>query len=154
MADMLRTISISVKNNSEKEIDDEINGVFQAVAWALRTTVSTTMKTSPGQVIFGRDMIFDFNIRTNWEAIDARRLRTATRNNERENSTRRQHNYKVDDEVLLANDGGQRRKIGDTPFFGPYKIVRVNKNGTIKIRRDRFDEVVNIRRVKPYNNAE
>ena len=60
--DMLHTISITVKNNNEKEIDDKINGLFQTVAWALRTTVSTTIKTSPGQVIFGRDVIFDFNI--------------------------------------------------------------------------------------------
>ena len=112
------------------------------------------MKASPGQVIFGRDMIFDFNVRANWEIIEKRRLRIAEKNNARENSKRRPYVYEVGKKILLANDGERRRKIGDPPFLGPYRIERVNTNGTVKVSRGRYSETVNIRRIKPFHENE
>ena len=96
-------------------------------------------------------MIFDFSVRADWEAIEKRRLRIAERNNARENSKRRPHEYKIGEKILLANDGENKRKVGDPAFLGPYKIERVNKNGTVKINRERYLETVNIRRIKPFN---
>ena len=154
MADMLRTVSINVQDENEDEIKTEIDNVFQAVAWSLRTTVSTVTKVSPGQVVFGRDMIFDFKIRANWEAIEKRRLEIAQRNNVRENRNRIAHDYKRNDKILLANDGNERRKIGDAPFLGPYVIEHVYDNGTVRIKRNRYSETVNIRRIKPFNDDE
>ena len=150
MADMLRTIDITSETESEEDIKFEIDTVFQAVSWALRTTVSTVTKTSPGQIIFGRDMIFDFSVRANWEAIEKRRLKIAERNNARENSRRRPHTYHIGSKILLVNDGDKKRKIGDPTFLGPYEITRINKNGTVKINRGRYSETINIRRVKPF----
>ena len=34
---------------------------------------------------------------------------------------------------------------------GPYQVLNVFDNGTVKIRRDTYDEIINIRRIKPYN---
>ena len=37
-----------------------------------------------------------------------------------------------------------------TPREGPYEIVRVNANGTVRIRKGAVRDTVNIRLVTPY----
>ena len=33
---------------------------------------------------------------------------------------------------------------------GPYEILKVYNNETVKIKRGKYDEIINIRRIKPY----
>eukprot|EP00957_Ditylum_brightwellii_P097807 7447771-Ditylum_brightwellii.AAC.1 len=35
----------------------EVDRILQSTAWAMQSTIITTTKYSPGQMIFGRDMI-------------------------------------------------------------------------------------------------
>jgi len=54
------TISNSLRamTLSQRAFDDTtIHGILQSIAWALRTTLHTSLRTSPGQLAFGRDMI-------------------------------------------------------------------------------------------------
>ena len=39
------------------------------------------------------------------------------------------------------------------PYKGPYEIIKVNNNGTVKIRLEHVQETVNIRRIKPYKET-
>jgi len=50
-----------------------IHGILHSIAWALRTTFHTALRTSPGQLAFGRDMIIPATYLANWHDITSRR---------------------------------------------------------------------------------
>ena len=58
------------------------------------------------------------------------------------------HNYCVGDLVLVKQD--QQRKYGSDPFLGPYEVMEVRNNGTLRIRMGRITDTWNIRNVHPY----
>ena len=92
-------------------------------------------------------------IESDWNKIAATRRRIAGANNMGENASRIPHVYHVGDKVLICLSSFEQRsqrKIGDPIVKGPYEIVKVNRNGTIRINRGRFEETISIRRVKPF----
>jgi len=158
-ADMMRTMTLEVNEECQIRIDDAISTMIQAVAWGLRTTVSTVTQMSPGGAVFNRDMIFSFRMRADWEAVERKRNQLAIVGNNRENKKRMQYEYSVGEKVLIVRKSYERvRKIGDVPTEGPFEIVSINdKNGTVRIQRSRYIETINIRRLKPFeenNNIE
>ncbi len=53
---MLRTAELDMADTvSESDIADFLTNA----AWAVRSSYHTVLKTSPGEAIFGRDMLFD-----------------------------------------------------------------------------------------------
>ena len=66
----------------------------------------------------------------------------------RENSKRTKYEYNVGDKVLLDRGEIQRKLIPKRT--GPYEIVRIYDNGTIKIRKGIYVQRVSIRRLTPY----
>ena len=151
MGDMLRTKELKLDENFTWH--DEVDSMLQSIACAIRSTANTTIKRSPGQLAFKLDMIVQFNIHTNWNQIAAIRRKEVLRNNARENASRSKHEYKIGDLILIIVNAFERRglcKIGDPITKGPFKITKVNKNGTIYIDREKFEETISIRRVKPF----
>ena len=73
MGDMLRTKQFNVTNNWTWH--DEMDSTLQSVAWALRSTVSATIKRSPGQLALTRDMIMNIKELSNWNNIAETRRR-------------------------------------------------------------------------------
>jgi hypothetical protein len=65
-----------------------------------------------------------------------------------ENKNRVDHDYKIGDKVLLYRDGILRK--AESPTEGPYNIIEVYSNGTVKIQRGIVQERLNIRRIKPF----
>jgi hypothetical protein len=63
-------------------------------------------------------------------------------------SKRVKHEYKVNDQVLLDRGILQRKLIPKRE--GPYQVVRVYSNGTLKIRNGIYVQRVSIRRCVPY----
>jgi hypothetical protein len=64
---MLRTFELS-----EAELDNSQNpweGFLQSTAWAIRSTYHTTLQATPGQLVFGRDMILGVQHVANWNNI-------------------------------------------------------------------------------------
>ena len=43
-------------------------------------------------------------------------------------------------------------KYGQDPYSGPYTIVHVNDNGTVKLKMGVVTDTVNIRLIKPYHD--
>ena len=37
------------------------------------------------------------------------------------------------------------------PWDGPFKIIRVNDNGTVRLKKGAVYEILNIRLIKPYH---
>jgi transposase InsO family protein len=135
----------------EKEDLSEIDpwGYFlSSAAWAIRSTFHTTLRATPGQLIYGRDMLLNTQFKANWANIRKQKQDIINKNNRKENSTRILHLYSVGDQVLLTRPG-IRPKLS-TPRTGPHSVLRVHENGTVKIRRGHIEETVNIRRLTPY----
>ena len=130
--------------------DDPWKGILAATAFAIRATYHTTLQKSPGQLIFGRDMIFNVQHTANWEYIRARKQRLIQKNNKNENKSRIPHTYRVDDKVMLRK--GTEYKY-EAPYSGPHTILQVNTNGTVRLRVGSVTDTINIRRIEPYKEA-
>ena len=83
------------------EEDDPWKGILSTVAFAVRSTLNSTMKKTPGQLVFGRDMILNIQHQADWEYIKQRKQNKINENNRRENSKRKSHTYTVGDNVLF-----------------------------------------------------
>ena len=82
---------------------DNINHLIQVCAWAIRTTVPSNCPYNPSHLTFGMDMIFRQHVKIDWQLLKSQRRTQAIANNTKENKKRIQHDYKVDDLVLIVN---------------------------------------------------
>ena len=55
---------------------------------------------------------------------------------------------KVGDKVLYRIESVS--KYSENPYEGPYEIVHVNTNGTVRLKKGAVTDTVNIRLFKPY----
>jgi hypothetical protein len=130
--------------------EDPWKGILSATAFAVRSTYHTTLQKTPGQLVFGRDMIFNIQHTANWEYIRARKQQIIKKNNVNENKKRIAHTYSVGDKVMLRV--GTENKY-EPPFSGPHSILQVNTNGTVRLRVGAVTDTINIRRLSPYKEA-
>ena len=74
------------------------------------------------------------------------------KDNERENSQRRHHIYKIGDKVLLKKDHLKIVRKTELRNKGPSTIVRVHKNGTLTITDEGsgVTTTLHLRRVRPF----
>jgi hypothetical protein len=70
------------------------------------------------------------------------------KSNKQENRKTIPHTYNVGDKVLLEKPGKQAKMLA--PREGPYEIVHVSINGTVRIKKGIVIQHVNIRRLTPY----
>ena len=129
------------------------DGVLSAVSLAMRATVHTTMRATPAQLVFGRDMLHNVRFEADWKFIKERRQRVIRQNNKKENAKRVPYTYTVGQKVKILQDNN--RKFGDPRYRGPYDVTAVNDNGTVRLRMrtNRAGAVYqtwNIRNILPY----
>jgi hypothetical protein len=74
---------------------------------------------TPGQLVFGRDMIFNIKHEANWELIRKRKQQLIKKNNEAKNAKRIPHTYNIGDKVLIRR--GTENKY-EAPYEGPYTL--------------------------------
>ena len=82
--------------------------------------------------------------------IKLRKQQRIKYDNIRKNAKRLPYTYKVGEKVLVSTDALD--KYSTTPYEGPYEIVEVNDNGTLRIKMGAVTDTVNIRRVHPYKS--
>ena len=138
--------------------NDLVNRIFDAIdpwgniladiAYAIRCSYHSTLQATPGQLVFGRDMLLDIKFDPDWTTIQQRKQQIINYNNKRENNKRVPHDYKVGDFVYIIKDGVYRKLEGDK--LGPFPITQVFTNGTVRIQRDLVNERINIRRLTPH----
>jgi len=148
IGNIIRTFELETNYMDE---DNPWKGILSATAFAVRSTFHTTLKNTPGQLVFGRDMILNVKHEANWEYIRERKQKIIAKNNKAENAKRIPHQYKVGDKVLLRR--GTENKY-ETPYKGPYTILKVNDNGTIRMQVNNVEDTYNIRRLTPYLGTE
>jgi protein associated with RNAse G/E len=118
--------------------------------FATHATYHTTTQATPAQLVFGRDAILNTKFEADWKYIRARKQQLIDQNNFNENKKRISHQYKVGDKVLYRIDS--MSKFNDNPYEGPYQIVHVYTNGTVRLKMGAVTDTVNIRLIKPYRD--
>jgi hypothetical protein len=83
-----------LENNYLDEVDPW-KGILSATAFAIRSTFHTTLRNTPGQLVFGQGMILNVKHEANWEYIRERKQATIEKNNLAENAKPIPHRYKV-----------------------------------------------------------
>jgi hypothetical protein len=144
--DALRTAEIDGRELDDK---DPWRPCLSSAAYAIRSTFHTTLKATPGQLVFGRDMVLPITFMEDWGAIEQQHQREMARNNRRENASRISHDYKVGDKVLLKKASKHLRKL-EGPRTGPHTVTSIYTYGTLHIQKGKVNVRVNIRRVFPY----
>jgi transposase InsO family protein len=139
VGDMIRTHDMSAINEAEA---NPFEGLISAICWAIRSAYHTTLKATPGQLVFGRDMIFNIRHEADWQLIHERKRARIEANNTRENVKRREHDYAVGDKILITTADFNKMEPSRE---GPYTITRVHANGTVTIQKGRALQRMNIR---------
>ncbi len=128
---MIRTLEI--RDSDDLSPDFGWQGILAAIRQAVRSTVHTTTRATPTQLVFGRDAILNVSFEANWQYIKDRKQHRILQNNVRENRTRLVHQYSVGDRVMVTQD--PQRKHGSPRQKGPYTVTRVNDNGTLRLSK-------------------
>ena len=79
-----------------------------------------------------------------------RKQEAINKNIAEENSKRIQHEYKINDQVLVKNQ--QSTKFGQDAYNGPWTVNEVCDNRTVKITKGVITDVYNIHNITPYNS--
>ena len=150
--EMVRTIQCRDKRDLPQALD-QWAGVLSAVGFAMRSTVHTTNRATPAQLVFNRDAIHNVRFEADWQYIRQRKQRVILQNNKRENASRVDYTYKVGDEVMIMQD--HNRKHGEDRYEGPHRVSRVHDNGTVQLTYDTpkggvVEQRWNVRNIYPY----
>ena len=147
IGNIIRTFELESNYLNE---EDPWTGILATTVFAVRSMYHTTLRKTPGQLVFGRDMIFNIQHVANWEFIRQNKQCRIDKNNKAENAKRIDHQYKEGDLVLLLH--GAKNKY-EAPYKGPYCILQVNDNGTVRLKVGAVEDTVNLRRLTPYTSA-
>ena len=148
IGNMLRTLIYQHQPHNQIECEELMETAIASTIFALRSTVHTSLGTTPGIIAFHRDMLLNVPVIADLQAIQEKRQQLVARNNQRQNARRHTHTYNINDLVLLAIP--TPKKLQER-FQGPYKILQVHNNGTLTIKRDNnISQRINLRRIKPY----
>ena len=90
------------------------------------------------------------NLKSLWTGKQFKNIkrRIAIYNNARENRSCITYDYKVEDKVLITLDNREIESKLQNSTEGPFEIKQVYNNGTVKIIRGTYDEIIKIHRIK------
>ena len=126
---------------------DIIDQALATAMHAMRTTIATTLGSTPGALAFSRDMFLNIPLVANWQAIVARREQHINDNLRCANKKRCQYDYTSGQKVLKKVHNPTKLGVRHS---GPYAIERVHVTGTITIQlRPGLSERINLQRVIP-----
>ena len=93
VAHILRNIIKEDPPMQPEDAEQKIDNALATCVHALRCTVNYTMKTSPGAMIFNRDMLINVQLIADLESIRGRRQQQIDDNIKRQNNKRIDYNY-------------------------------------------------------------
>jgi len=151
IGNIIRTFQVQ---DQELDENDPWSGILAATMFAIRATYHTTLQATPTQLVFGRDAILNVKYDANWKLIRDRKQSIIKKNNERENSKRKEYEYRVGQQVLVKTPQPTKYGSGDL-YKGPYEILSIsNDKATVRLRKGAVIQTYNIRNIKPYNVTE
>ena len=145
LGNMIRTFSVG---DAYLPDQDPWSGILSATMFAICATYHTTTQAMLAQLVFGRETILNTHFIANWKFIRQRKQNLIGKNNKKENMKRIPYDYKEGDLVLRKS--AMTGKYSNDPYEGPYEIVSVHDNGTVRLRMGAIVDTVNIRLLHPY----
>jgi hypothetical protein len=128
-----------------KDFTDE---VLLIATHAMHTSIHTTLGSSPGSLVFNRDMFLNIPLKADLHAITQKREHLINENLMPENCKQKHYNYVSNQKVLKKRH--KTCKLGQKTT-GPYKIMQTRVNGTLTIElKPGISERINICRAIPY----
>ena len=100
--------------------------------YAMRAIVHTTLKATPGSLVYQRDMILNILVVADLLDITSQRQEFIDERTMAKNRERISHDYQPNDQVLVLVYKPDKL---EPHAHGPYCIVHTHVNGTITIRR-------------------
>ena len=111
-------------------------------------TVHTTLKATPGSLVYQRDMILNIPVVADLLDITAQRQQLIDEQTMAKNRKQISHDYQPNNQVLVL---AYKPDKLEPRARGPYHILHTHVNGTVMIRRSpTVTERINIRRLQPY----
>ena len=148
VGNILRTLLLEDPPITVIAANDLIDEALSIALHAMRTGVHTTLGSSPGSLVFNRDMCLNIPLIADWHMITQHREHQANYRLMRQNAQQRQYDYKIGQKVLKKLH--KPAKLGQRTS-GPFDILQVHVNGTITMQlRPGVTERINIRRVIPF----
>jgi len=149
---MINTLQLRDKDDLD---DYGWQGILSAIRQAVRSTVHTTTRATPTQLVFGRDALLNIGFEANWQYIKDRKQHRILQNNAKENESRLIHAYQIGDRVMVRQK--PNRKFGSDKQIGPYTVTRVNSNGTLTLTKvtangGAITQDWNVRNVDPHRD--
>ena len=127
--------------------DESWLGIWAEAIFAIISTTNSLKGYSIVQLLFGCDIIVLIKNMVDWELIHQKKKTKINKDNIRENRNLVDHDYNVQDKVMLDNYATYKY---ETPYKGPFVITRRFNNGKVKIQYGWTKIRYNIRRIKPY----
>jgi hypothetical protein len=117
-------------------------------AWAVGSACHAALQSTPGQLVFGQDMIWDTAHATDWQCVKQRMQMLSNENNEKENDKRTiDCDCTVGDSIMKIEAGALKT---EQPREGPFNIIiRVQANSTMTMQRGPVKERLNMPQVTP-----
>jgi hypothetical protein len=145
--DNIATFELS---NRELPEYDSFGSFLSTAAWAIKSTIHTSLQATPGQlVVFGRDMfLLNIPFRANWVSIWKQKQGRFDWGVLHANWSRVPHQYCVGDAVLYQTPGIVPKM--QQPWTGLHMVTQVYMNDTIRIQRGSVEETIDIQNVTPY----
>ena len=148
ITDMLRVMLHITPLQNLEDTNKIVDNCLASCMHAMICAYNHTMQTSPGAMVFNRDMMINITMIADINAIAERLQQLIDKNLIRLNAKRIRYNYNVGDRVMMVEY--DRTKL-QARTKGPYQIVRVFTNGTVRIQiEDHVQEMVNIRKLFPH----
>jgi hypothetical protein len=104
MSNMLRTADLQTIDFTM--VDKVLQHLIAAVSFALQASYHTTMKATPTQLAFGRDIFSPTTYIANWHQQRVQAIEWMTRVTAHENHNQIMHTYDAGDQVLICCDCG------------------------------------------------
>jgi hypothetical protein len=125
---------------------------LSATTFSIRATVHATLQATPSQLVFITDVIMSTKFEANWHLINNNKQKFILINNKKENDKQLFHEYKVNI-CVLSESKQSLAKLGQAIWDGPYEIVKVNDNGTVRLKNGIVTETITIGKIKPYKGT-
>jgi hypothetical protein len=126
-------------------VDDALSIAMHAMRVGIQ---HTTLGSSPGNLVFNRDMFLNIPLIADWHAITLRRELLINKNLIQEKQKRRQYDYLP--QQCIIKKRWKPHKL-DEQTSGPYRVLQTHVNSTVTIElRPGVSERLNIRRIIQY----
>jgi hypothetical protein len=112
--------------NAKEFVDETLSIAMHA----MRARIHSTLGSSPGSLVFNRDIFLNIPLIANWHAITQKREHLINENLMQENQKKRQYEYLPEQRVPKKH--WKPRKL-DKRTSGPYRVLQTHANGTVTI---------------------